>query len=1007
MNQQDSVTGSVLVVGGGIAGIQAALDLSEMGFYVYLVEKSASIGGKMARLDKTFPTNDCSLCILAPKLVEAGRSPNIKILTNATLESLEGQVGNFTARVHREPRFINEDLCTACGDCTMYCPVFVSDGYNEGLAITRAPHKDYPQAVPTSFYIDAKMCLFLNHETCQICVPTCQAKAIDFSQKEERLDLSVGAVILSPGFGRIHDDVLARYGYGRFPDVVTSLEFERIMCASGPSMGEVIRPSDGKHPKRIAFLQCVGSRDINTGNGYCSSVCCMYAVKGATIVKEHAPDTDITIFYMDMRTQGKGFDASRQRAREQYGIKFVRSRVGDVFQEGEQLRLCYADREGNRKEEDFDMVVLSVGLESPEDAQSLARTAGIKLNQYDFCRTQTALPLNTTRPGVYVAGAFQGPKDIPESVMQAIGSAALAGEALHEARGRNVVKKEYPEEMEVGQDPRIGVLVCHCGINIGGVVNVPEVVKYASTLDNVVFADGSLYACSQDTQNIIKDTIREHNLNRVIVAACTPRTHEPGFQETLKDAGLNGCLFEMANIRDHCSWVHAHEPAEATAKAKDLVRMAVAKARLLAPLPEQSVPVTPRALVIGGGVAGMTAALSIADQGFQCFLVEKSGELGGNLRHIRTILTGQNPASMLAEMEGRVRNHPRIKVYTHTVVGNVSGYIGNFKTDLQTENGLEQVEHGVVILATGGREHHVEKYGYGQSSQVVTQLELEEILSDVQRARGINEVVMIQCAGSRGDDLSYCSKICCGGAVKNALRLKDLNPNARIYVLYRDVRTYGFMEDYYRQAREKGVIFVNYEKENPPVVSADGERVAVEFTDLLLNEKISLQPDLVVLSVGVVPNDVEALAKTLKVPLTQDNFFLEAHVKLRPVEMAVSGVYVCGLAHSPKPIDEAISQAKAAAGKACIPLAKGFVTVEPIVSEVNKERCIGCGICESLCPYKAIRLVKADGKKKAETIAASCKGCGICASHCPTMAISMGGFTTEEIMAQIRAFGEC
>lgn len=888
----------------------------------------------------------------------------------------------------------------------MYCPVMISDNYNEGLAITRAPHKDYPQAVPASFYIDPKKCLFLNYETCQICIPTCQAKAIDFSQKEERLDLSVGAVILAPGFGRISDKVLARYGYGRFPDVVTSLEFERIMCASGPSWGEIIRPSDGKHPQKIAFLQCIGSRDITSGNGYCSSVCCMYAVKEATVVKEHAPDVDISIFYMDMRTAGKGFDASRQRARDTHHLRFIRSRVAEVRERGDKLRLSYADSEGKHKEDDFDMVVLSVGLESPEDAQSLARTAGIKLNQYDFCDTKAFLPLDASRPGVYVAGAFQGPKDIPESVMQAMGTAAAVAEVLHEARGTAIVKKEYPPEMEVAPEPRIGVLVCHCGINIGGVVNVPQVVEYAATLDNVVLADGSLYACSQDSQKGIKDMIEEHNLNRVVVAACTPRTHEPLFQETLRDIGLNRSLFEMVNIRDQCSWVHAHEPEEATSKAKDLMRMAVAKARLLYPLPEQTVPVISKALVIGGGIAGMTAALSIAEQGFDCFLVEKSAQLGGNLRRLNTVLTGEDPKQLLSEIEDNVRSHPRIRVYMSAGIEDITGYIGNFRTTINVEGGTEQIEHGVVVLATGGKEHQVSKYLYGQSKQVLTQLELEKILSSPEEAAKIRDVVMIQCAGSRGDDLSYCSKLCCGQAVKNALRLKELNPAASIYVLYRDVRTYGFMEDYYREAREKGVVFINYEKENPPVVMPNDDKITVEFMDVLLGEKVKLEPDLVALSVGIVPNEVEELAKLLKIPLTQENFFLEAHVKLRPVEMAVAGVYVCGLAHSPKPVDESISQAKAAAAKACIPLAQGLVAVEPIVSSVDKEKCIGCGICESLCPYKAIQVIKVDKKKKAETIAASCKGCGICASHCPTMAISMGGFTNEEIFAQIRAFGK-
>lgn len=1003
---KETKQGSVLVVGGGVAGVQAALDLADSGYYVYLIEKTASIGGHMARLDKTFPTNDCSICILAPKLVETGRSPNIKIITKATLTSVEGEVGNFTAQVLCKPRYIDEELCTACGTCTMYCPVVISDAYNEGFTVTKNPHMDYPQAVPASFYIDTKACLAANHETCRICVSTCQAQAINLDAQEETVELSVGAVILAPGFGSVNEDVLSRFGYGSYPDVLTSMEFERMMCASGPSKGVILKPSDEKHPKRIAILQCIGSRDLTCDNGYCSSVCCMYSIKEATVVKEHSPDIDIVIFYMDMRTQGKDFDASRKRFRDQYGIKFVRSRVSEVREIDNQLVLSYVDRSGCRKDEKFDMVVLSVGLESPDDAQSLAKTTGIKLNKYDFCHTKPFLPLNTTRAGIFVAGAFEGPKDIPDSVTQASGAASIVSGILQEVRGTKAVKKEYAPEVEIENEPRIGVFVCHCGINIGGVVDVPAVRDYAATLDNVVFCDRNPYSCSQDTQVTMTEKIKEHGLNRIVVAACTPRTHEPLFQETLKDACINRSLFEMVNIRDQCSWVHMHEPEEATIKAKELVRMAVAKARLLHPLPEQTVPVIAKAMVIGGGIAGMTAALNIAEQGFDVFLVEKTKELGGNLRHLKTTLTGDDPAQLLSDIEEKIRNHSRIKVHTNTNIADIEGYIGNFQTNLDAETGNEIIKHGVVVVATGGHEHRIDKYCYGKSKNIVTQLELENMLSESEKVSKINNIIMIQCAGSRGDDLNYCSKICCGHAVKNALKLKELNPKANIYVLYRDIRTYGFMEDYYKEAREKGVIFITYEQEFPPIVELNGDKITVEFNDDLLGEKVKLESDILALSVGIVPNDVGNLAKMLKVPLTQDKFFLEAHAKLRPVEMAVSGIYLCGLAHAPKTIEESISQANAAAGKACMPLAKGFVAVEPIVSNIDKENCIGCGICESLCPYKAIRFVKVGKKKKAETITASCKGCGICASHCPTMAISMGGFTNEEIMAQINAFGE-
>jgi heterodisulfide reductase subunit A len=900
---------------------------------------------------------------------------------------------------------VKEDLCTACGTCSNYCPVPIEDAYNEGLRTTKALHIDYQQAIPAAFHVDEKTCLFLTKKECKQCERVCLAKAIDFTQQPRDVDLNVGAVILTPGFGRISQDVLSRYGYGSTPDVITGVEFERITSASGPTTGEIIRPSDSEHPEKIAFLQCIGSRDLPSGNAYCSSVCCMYAIKEALVAKEHDPDLDITIFHMDMRTQGKDFDYARTRAKEK-GIHFVRSRFGGIQRRENRLELKYVTEEGRHVKETFDMVVLPEGLESPQGADSLAIAAHIELNHYDFCKTNTFSPLETSRAGVFVAGAFQGPKDVPESVTDASGAAALAAEVLSRVRNTRVAVKTYPGETDMGEEPRIGVFVCFCGSNIGGVVNVPEVSDYAANLDNVVFIDTNLYSCAQNTQELISEKIRENRLNRVVVAACTPRTHEPLFQETLKNAALNRSLFEMANIRDHCSWVHSHLPKEATEKAKDQVRMAVAKARLLEPLPEQTLPVSPKALVVGGGISGMTAALSVARQGFECFLVERSPNLGGNLKEIRFTLSGHDPGQLLASVVEEVISNDLIHVYTDATVGEVSGYVGNFTTTIRTGEELKSLHHGVIIVATGGVPYEPNQYLYDKLEKVITQLELEALLADPKGKRKTNDVVMIQCVGSRGEDLTYCSKVCCGQAVKNALQILKHNPAANITILFRDMRTYGLMEDAYQLAREKGVNFIHFDKDLPPRVFEEEGRPHVEFADKLLGEKIVLDPELLVLSVGIGPGDVGELAKSLKVPLNKDGFLLEAHPKLRPVEFSVDGVYLCGLAHSPKPISEAIAQAKAAAGKACIQLAKGYVEVEPIVSSVDQEACIGCGICESLCPYAAIRIAKVGKKKKAETISASCKGCGICASHCPTLAIYLGSFSNEQILAQIRAYGD-
>jgi len=923
--------------------------------------------------------------------------------------ALEGEAGCFTARVHQEPRFIDEDKCTACGTCTMYCPRPVVDLYNERLDITRAPHIDYPQAIPAVYYIDPKVCLRVNYETCNLCAQTCTAKAIDFSQKPREHVLDVGAVVLAPGFGKIDPAVLARFGYGKHPDVVTSLEFERLTCASGPTEGHIVRLSDHKTPKKIAFLQCIGSRDETCGNGYCSSVCCMYAVKEASVAKEHEPDLDISIFFMDVRTQGKGFDESRERAEKKYGIRVIRARVPRVEEIDGRLALTWTDEDGTSRSELFDMVVLSVGLDAPEDARQIAGLCGIELNRYDFCRTSAGSPLSTTRPGVFVAGAFQGPKDVPESVTQASGVASLASEELASARGSRTVSVSYPEEdRELAKGPpRIGVFVCHCGVNIAGVVDVKAVRDYAATLGDVVLYEDPMYTCSQDALKNIARKIKENRLNRVVIAACSPRTHEPLFQETLRSVGVNPALVEMANIRDQCSWVHAQEPAEATQKAMDLVRMAVAKAEHLKPLPLQMVSVIPKALVLGGGAAGMTAALAIADQGFDCVLVEKEDGLGGNLRMLKWTMDGQDASAILSDLIRKVNGHPRIRVMTNAVLENLTGFVGNFVSTIRTGDSSEEVSHGVCVIATGGRQYVPTGDMYGESPKVLTQLELEGRLSKGKGGlKGVNSVVMIQCVGSRGDGMNHCSRVCCTQAVKNALKIKEMKPDTAVYVLYRDIRTFGFREDLYSEARRKGVVFLRYEPEDRPQVLKSGNGLKVRAFDRLLGEHIDIPAGLVVLSTGIAPGENEALSKVIKAPLTSEGFFLEAHAKLRPVEVSVDGFYLCGLAHGPKSLDESIAQAKAAAAKAAIPLAKGQVSVTPLVSRVDQEKCIGCGICESLCPFHAIRLVKVDKRRKAETVTASCKACGICAAHCPTLAISMGGFTDEAIMAQIHAFSE-
>ena len=930
------------------------------------------------------------------------------MLTNADFQSLEGKPGDFTVKINQRPRYIDAENCTACGLCTQYCPKHLVDPYNEGLALTRPIHIDYAQAIPATYYIDPSSCLYVNYDTCQICVPVCQSHAINFDQQPEEIELKVGAVVLSPGFGKIGEETLAKFSYGKHPDIVTAVELERMTSASGPFIGEVKCFSDGRHPKSMAFIQCVGSRDLGCDNGYCSSVCCMYAIKEAMVVKEHDPEVDISVYYMDIRTQGKDFDKAQQRA-EAMGIKFVRAKVGAVTPWDDHLKLTYSTLDGKHEFKSFDMVVLSVGLESPKDAEGIAEITGIELNKYNFAKSETFDPLITNREGVVVAGAFQGPKDIPESVTQASGAAGIIAGMLEKQRGQGIIHKTYPKEKPMEDEVRIGVFVCHCGINIASTVDVHKVENSVADMDGVVYHTDSLYSCSADAVETLKERIIEHNLNRVVIAACSPRTHEPLFQETLKDAGLNRCLFEMVNIRDQCSWVHAGEPDEATRKSEDLLRMAVAKARDLEPLPEQTVPVTPKALIIGAGIAGMTAALTLADQGFESVLVEKEKTLGGTIGSLNYTHDAGETASNLKNMVAKVKKTKKIDVLTSAELVDFSGFIGNFSSVVASGTGKSKkehtVDHGVVVLATGGHEHRPGGYLLEESKKVLTQSELEKRLAGRSKNRAPDSIVMIQCAGSRGDDLNYCSKVCCNHAVKNALKIKELNPAAQVIVLYRDMRTYGYAEDAYREARLKGVVFIPYDLDNKPEVYEKSRKLHVKFFDSLMQEEMDLTPELVALSVGIVPDGTEDLSKLLKAPLTEDKFFLEAHVKLRPVELPVAGVFVCGLAHGPKPVDETIAQAQAAAAKAAIPLVKGSVTVDPIVSKVDQDTCIGCTLCVNLCPFGAIEMVKVGKKKKAQTISASCKACGICSSHCPTFAISMGGFTNEQITDQIVAFG--
>jgi len=975
-----------------------------------IVEMAKEMGIEEPRFPKK--NDNCILCGLCTRVCEERMGVGAVSFNNRGSE-----------RKVSVPYDKHSPVCITCGACTVVCPTDAVDlskvtlnkprpimaDYDMGLVQRSSIYVPFAQAIPKVAVIDRNTCMHFLKDTCKSCENFCEAGAIDYEQQDEIEELAVGAVVLSPGFEQFDPDLKKELGYSRYPNVLSSLQFERLLSASGPYLGKVLRISDENSPGKIAWIQCVGSREVEYN--YCSSVCCMYATKEAIIAKEHEPDLDCTIFFIDMRAYGKGFDAYYERAKE-LGVKYIRCRPSSVKEDPKtkNLKITYQAADCEIETDEFGMVVLSTGLRPPAEVRELADKFGIELDKNGFAATLPLAPVETSKPGVYVCGPFASPKDIPETVMEASASAAKAMALLTEQRGTLITHKEYPPEMDVaGQEPRIGVFVCHCGRNIGGVADVPDVVEYAKTLPNVVYAEHNLYTCSTDTQDKIKEMIAEHGLNRVIVASCSPRTHEPLFRNTCREAGLNEYLFEMANIRDQCTWVHMHQPEMATKKSKDLVRIAVAKARMLEQLQKGTLKVNNDALVIGGGIAGMTAALNLGDQGFKVHLVENQEQLGGNLNHIHSLLSGDDPQQKLKSTIEKVNAHPNIDVHLKSVVSAVDGSVGNFKSTIQHNGDGKQVSHGVVIVATGAEQYEPTEYLYGKNPRVLTQRTFEQWLSeDKAELKGVKSVVMIQCVGSRDENRPYCSRVCCSEAVKNAIVIKNKQPETDVCILYRDVRTYGLLEEYYREARSIGVRFIRYEEDKKPEVSASNGSFSVSCFDPVLNAPVTINSDLVVLAAGIVPGQtLNEVGQLYKLSLNQDKFFLEAHMKLRPVDFATDGVFMCGLAHCPKSIEESIAQADAAAGRAATILSKDEIELDATISEIVDANCDGCAYCIDPCPYKALTLIeymlKGDIKKTVERDAALCKGCGVCQATCPKKGIFIRNFKLEQLSAMVEA----
>ena len=987
---------AALVIGGGIAGVQAALDLANAGARVYLVERGPALGGRMAQLDKTFPTNDCSVCMQSPKLVEVARHPNVTVLTNSEVEAVSGEAGAFSVRVRSTPRYVT-DACTSCDLCSKACPILVPNEFDAGLRVRKAIYTPYPQAVPSAYVVDRENCLNKGHViACERCLEACPVEGcIDFLMEPQVRDLRVAALVVACGGTTFDPRPMTRYGYGRHADVLTSLEFERMLSASGPTSGRVRRISDGQPPKRIAFVLCVGSRDVNVRE-YCSRICCMYSVKQALLAQEHVPGIEgVDVFFMDIRAFGRGFEEYVDRAREN-GVRFVRGRVADIREGAEGLVLRAEDTEtGKVQEYPADLVVLASAILPPEGNGPLAGRLGIALDDQGYIRPRqpNVEALRTTRDGIFVCGVATGPKDIPDSVAEASGA---AGQALAFIVERERRSEEVPAFGGEGE-PRVGVFVCHCGNNISATVDVDAVRAYAAGLKGVVVAENFLFACSQGSLQAIIDRIREQKLNRVVVPACSPKTHEELFRNALVRAGLNPYLLDMANIRNQCSWVHPGDPAGATEKAKDLTRASVARARRAQPLLPGSAPVTRSALVIGGGVAGLTAALDLDAQGIPVTLVEKEAEVGGRLRLLHRLSPeGAEARDVLARLLERLAAS-RIRVIPSAEVRAVEGFVGNFRVDVSSaDEAVGPIDAGAIVLATGADLYRPKEFGYGERANVITNLDLEKRFRD--GSLEARTVTFIQCVGARNAEYPGCSRYCCEVAVHQALQLAERG--VRVNFLYRDIRTFGRgAERLYREASGRGVRFIRF-RETP---TFDGQSVTVR--DVLSDLALEVPTDLLVLSVAMRPRaeSVKALADALKLAVGADGYFAEKHVKLGPVETPIDGVFLAGCAAGPRRIEESVAAASGAAAKAAALLSQDHVLVDPVVATVHEERCRWCGRCAEVCPFHAIELVDRPIGQVARVNPALCKGCGVCVVDCPTGAMGMKGYATSQVEAQVRS----